>query len=297
MQGQNSHKKDIIEHFSKQTRYWKTVYDDQQGGMTTFRSMELKRRKETILKYIDEYAQGRVLKVLDCGCGSGGIMENLLKNGHKVFGLDISMDMIIEARKLSKQYAADESNCLRGDIEVLPFLTDTFDVVLSVGVLQFLEHDRIALQELSRIAKQDGIVLITLPNIIKLNNLFDPYYYVCRGTKYLAWKFGKTRKDSSKTPAPKDFGNNTDFSNRRYLYWQLAKELRFCNLRVVDTCAVGFGPMTLWHKEFLPLTWSMKISNCLERLAGMRGFVHINIFANQWMVCIEKSADEKRSFY
>jgi ubiquinone/menaquinone biosynthesis C-methylase UbiE len=280
---ERDHKQAIKDYFSGSVNYWKNVYKDKPENRTTSLDREMKARKEYVLSFVDLYAKGSSIKVLDIGCGSGGILEDLFKQNYIAYGLDISWKMILEAVQMSKKYVPKRTTNLNGDAEKLPFKENSFDAVLGIGVLQYLEGDNVFIRESCRVVKHGGIIILTTPNILRINNIFDPYYYACRVLPYFRHRLFGNKKSSDR-----DVGKNKNFSSRRYFMWQLNKEIKSQSLIKVGIYAVGFGPMTIWRKEFIPVQYSIKISDFCERAANDRCLSLLKIFANRWVYCFQK---------
>jgi demethylmenaquinone methyltransferase/2-methoxy-6-polyprenyl-1,4-benzoquinol methylase len=100
--------------------------------------------------------------VLDVGCGTGFATEALLEETENVYGLDQS------AHQLEKAYAKfgkrGPVRFYRGDAERLPFADDSFDVVWSSGSIEYWPNPVDALEELRRVAKPGGQVLVVGPD-------------------------------------------------------------------------------------------------------------------------------------
>lgn len=80
------------------------------------------------------------MRVLDAGCGPGGVLPLLHKSvvpGGKVVGLDLSAAHIERARALVRQWAiADDVTVDAADLRAdLPMTNDTFDVIWTADVL------------------------------------------------------------------------------------------------------------------------------------------------------------------
>lgn len=282
------HKKSIRKYFSEKTEYWKTIYCDNPDNSRDFWWIQLNRRKNAVFEILDTYSAKASASVLEVGCGPGGMTESILNRLLDVFCLDISMPMIIKTKKMSEKYVPGGVPCFQGEIDDLPFTNNTFDVVICVGVLEYLESDDRAVKELSRVVKPGGIVIISLPNIMRVNIIFDPYYYIFRLPRYLWNIIWKKSPRTVSSVITKDFGKNTDFSDRRFFYNQLLGKFKSCDLVKVSTCSIGFGPMTLWRKDILPLDWTEIINNFLEKLTKKASFLPIGIFANRWIFCFQK---------
>ncbi len=106
---------------------------------------------------IDEHA-GAIASVLDYGCGAGRSTRFLKRLGYDAVGVDISQDMLQQAR--SKDEAGLYYHVPSGR---LPFEDSAFDLIFASYV--FLEVSRIEeietiLKELKRVLKKDGIIIL-----------------------------------------------------------------------------------------------------------------------------------------
>jgi SAM-dependent methyltransferase len=95
--------------------------------------------------------------VLDVGCGMGMYTAAFLRYTPHVFGVEIEADRAAEARERTRGVA-------RSVGEMLPFSADTFDVVFSHEVLEHVADDRLCAQEMVRVARTGGRIVIFVPN-------------------------------------------------------------------------------------------------------------------------------------
>ena len=110
--------------------------------------------------------------VLDFGCGVGRLSRALSGRFDECVGVDISERMLQHARRLN----ADRPNCRflvnrRSDLR--PFADDTFDLVLSLLVLQHVPSSAAALRYVSefvRVTRPGGLVAFQLPSPLGLQN-------------------------------------------------------------------------------------------------------------------------------
>ncbi len=101
-------------------------------------------------------------KILDAGCGDGWYSARLVEQGSSVTGVDYSIQAVEFARLIVKNATFQEASLTK-----LPFLDDTFDVIF---VIQVLEHIpplelSLAISELARILKKDGVCVVSVPSI------------------------------------------------------------------------------------------------------------------------------------
>lgn len=100
-------------------------------------------------------------KILDAGCGTGVFTVDLLAAGAEVVGLDISRPMLSFARKKTSGYAFFP---VQGDMQHLPFDDNFFDKVVSITALEFIADAKRAVDELSRVTRPGGCVVVATLN-------------------------------------------------------------------------------------------------------------------------------------
>ena len=104
------------------------------------------------------------LRVLDVGCATGRLLEQLAKVGAvELFGIDLAPRIVEVARKkLSKTAASVDLRT--GDAEdALPWNGDFFDAVTLTGVLHHFFRPRDALTEVLRVLRPGGRLFIIDP--------------------------------------------------------------------------------------------------------------------------------------
>lgn len=99
------------------------------------------------------------MAVLDCGCGVGVLLRDLVPQYPRVHGLDISFD--------SLQLVGISDDALKGlvvgDAEHLPYRDGVFDAVILRGTLHHVPDIDQALQELHRTLRQGGTLILHEP--------------------------------------------------------------------------------------------------------------------------------------
>ena len=100
-------------------------------------------------------------KILDVGCGTGVFTVDILEQGALVFGIDISLPMLTRAGEKLEGYPFFKA---LGTMVCLPFADSTFDKVVSITALEFIEDGGKALQELFRVTKKGGTILVATLN-------------------------------------------------------------------------------------------------------------------------------------
>ncbi|MEM7816504.1 MAG: class I SAM-dependent methyltransferase [Candidatus Aenigmatarchaeota archaeon] len=105
--------------------------------------------------------------VLDAGCNIGDGTVILAKFAKKIIAVDIDKQAIYYA---NKYFNVPNIEYLVEDVCNLSFKDNTFDVVVSLEVIEHLLEQERFLYQLNRVLKSDGIAIISTPNreIIKI---------------------------------------------------------------------------------------------------------------------------------
>lgn len=120
------------------------------------------------------YVAGRA--VLDAGCGVGYGSVLLSEAGAKhVTGLDISAQAVQESTRRANGLA----QFLVGDLASLPFEDDSFDAAVCFETIEHVEDQERALDELRRVLREPGLLLISSPNrgVYQEGNPFHTHEY------------------------------------------------------------------------------------------------------------------------
>lgn len=110
---------------------------------------------------LSHLALGPVDRVLDAGCGSGQITRTIaaaVPQG-RVTGIDREPRYIDYARRRASAEGALNIEFVEGNLLALPFENDSFDVVWSKHVLQWIANPASALTEFSRVTRPGGRVI------------------------------------------------------------------------------------------------------------------------------------------
>jgi SAM-dependent methyltransferase len=98
----------------------------------------------------------RPARILDAGCGSGRNMVDLARHG-TVTGVELSETSVCLAR------ARETGEVIEGSVLDMPFEDASFDLAVSLDVIEHLDDDLDALRELRRVVAPGGALLVTVP--------------------------------------------------------------------------------------------------------------------------------------
>jgi len=104
--------------------------------------------------------------ILDVGCGTGSNLK-----GWEPFGDVLGMDISTQALDFCK--IKGNSNLVKGDATALPFHDNTFEVIIALDMLEHMEKDSATVKEFSRICRQGGYLVITVPALMFLWSKHD----------------------------------------------------------------------------------------------------------------------------
>jgi SAM-dependent methyltransferase len=98
----------------------------------------------------------RGVQALDVGCGEGRFCRMLAERGAETTGIDITSELIAEARRLHPEGKYEEGNA-----ESLPYEDNSFDLVVSYVALLDIPDFRAAIREMARVLKPGGKVVVS----------------------------------------------------------------------------------------------------------------------------------------
>ncbi len=116
-------------------------------------------------------------RVLDVGCGRANDAMDLARRGGSCLGLEPSETMIYHAQK---EIAKDGTGValLRGIGECMPIKKHSFDKVVCKGALDHFPTPERAIEEMARVVKPGGTVVITVANLDSLGFRLGRTFFV-----------------------------------------------------------------------------------------------------------------------
>jgi ubiquinone/menaquinone biosynthesis C-methylase UbiE len=196
--------------------------------------------------------------VLDAGCGFGRHSLEFISRGAHVVSMDIDTESLRRTRfslvEMKKTVAkAKNASYLThvGDALNLPFKDNTFDRIICSEVMEHVNDDHKACEELARVLKKNGRIAITVPTFFseQIYDLLTHEYYTSPGGHV-----------------------------RRYMPGELAAIMRECGLEVY---AIGFKHAyhTIWWmiRSVVGLHWSdHPITKAYHK------FLHYGLYSKFW---------------
>ena len=114
-----------------------------------------KRKMSEVKKIIGSFEKNA--NILDVGCGEGVLVEEYSQHGWNIKGLDLNYE---------------SEFVQRGNLLSMPFDDQAFDLVLLLDVFEHLQYSEqpLALREIKRVMKPNGLLIATIPNLAHLNS-------------------------------------------------------------------------------------------------------------------------------
>lgn len=121
-------------------------------------------------------------KTLEVGCGSARLSCFLASKKFDTTCLDYSENALTVAKR-NYSITGNEGNFVKGDATNLPFKDNSFDVILSTGLLEHFEDPKVVINEMVRVLKPGGIFYSDI--VPKKFSLFRAYKLIKKGTEEL----------------------------------------------------------------------------------------------------------------
>lgn len=252
MSGRNTHREAAAKRFSNAAAAprWSNLYD---ADTERLEDANFRRRRDVAVEIVREVLPPSG-KVLDVGCGAAPVLLELRRLGVPCAGLEYSLDMLAYARKRLRAQGLADQGLFRGDCRALPFFDGTFDVVVCLGVISYVEDYTEVLKEIRRVLKPGGHALVSFRN--RFNPvLWDPVRFAKRA---VAHAVGRAR------PQPYTIGRLMD---HRDVQARMAEQ----GFEVRAHYGIGYGPIRLNGRPLFAEATSMRISRALARLFARTG--------------------------
>jgi ubiquinone/menaquinone biosynthesis C-methylase UbiE len=267
---------EINDYFESASEYWKEIYSDIRLIPRIYQD-----RHNTALDWISRLGLPADARILEVGCGAGQITVALARNGYTVDAVDPTTAMLQTTRtEAASRGVLDRTHLYLADVHQLPFASQTFELVIAIGVIPWLHSEVVALREMQRVLKHGGHLLLTADNNARLNRILDPISCPLLAplrvtAKRLLQLCGSWPSDSR-------------FQPKRHYPRELNRLIRKCNFKKVQSCTVGFGPFTFFGKELFTDPIGVGVHRQLQTLASRKGLSPLRWNGSHYMLLAEK---------
>lgn len=181
---------------------------------------------------VEQYCKRQMVEghlILDAGCGGRGGTLSEIADGVDVVGIDVNRSNL--QKNLNKEgiFEHDMSYVL-ASLTALPFRDETFDIIVSVDVLEHISTNQKAIAETARVCKVGGNFIGSTSNLLNPLFFFDSYgpKTICR---LLEKRFAGEKHYERHTRMPINTLIQNLFSNK---------------LDVIEMKLCGFPPFQPW---------------------------------------------------
>jgi len=153
--------------------------------------------RKNMRKYNNKYEKKRICLVkglipsatfgneraLDIGCNTGLFTRVLSLKGYSAYGIDIDREKIITAKSLSDA----DIEFKVADARNLEFPDSFFSLTLCLEVIEHFDNPVKVLDEIYRVTKPNGYLIISTPNKFSLEGLGGKIREHLTGKRWVAW--------------------------------------------------------------------------------------------------------------
>lgn len=235
--------------FDKESSSWGDRYD---RPARTLSQLDVTARlavANQIVKEADGLASPHPF-ILDLGCGTGEGTSRIYAEGMTVIAADLSTEMV---RTAVRRFPVLQGCVV--DAVGLPFESECFDIVQSLGVLEYIGPYESALRELRRVLKPAGTLVISVPN---RHSLFRRLHRLERFMTAPLRRFRSGRQGNT--------GWEVGFRHRQWSLAEAVSLLQASKFKVVDVRFITYG-LLLPAAE----SWRINLSLCRWMNAHCRG--------------------------
>jgi ubiquinone/menaquinone biosynthesis C-methylase UbiE len=121
-------------------------------------------RNALLLEVLSQLPLSNGASLLEVGCGPGYFLAGAWRHCPYVVGVDTSAEMLELSRTRLPDSALQVLRLVGGSITALPFPDSHFQVVVSAGVLEYIQNGTIPLREIHRVLSPGGFALLPITN-------------------------------------------------------------------------------------------------------------------------------------
>jgi ubiquinone/menaquinone biosynthesis C-methylase UbiE len=191
-------------------------------------------------------------QVIDLGCGAGPVISELRKRSVNVVGLDYAADMLDNARSRLRALGLDESDLYQGDCRRTPYPDASFDVVVCLGVISYIDDYADVLREIHRLLRPGGTMLVSFRNVFN-PILSDP---LALGKFIIRKLLHRGRRNAT--------GATEKFQIGRFLdYREVTGKIDALGFEFMEFAGIGFGPFCIAGRRLFSERRSIALSRWL----------------------------------
>jgi ubiquinone/menaquinone biosynthesis C-methylase UbiE len=247
--------------YNEKSGYWDSVYKVDECELSIY-AMHFLQRRNIIWQMISRLPKHESMTALDAGCGPGAYLQILLSEKYEVDALDPAEEMLERARANVPVGLEQSVHFHHGEVQSLRFKDATFDLVLSVGVIMYIEDDVKAVQELCRVLKPGGTLIMVVDNKRNLADLID---IPARARNFFKKILGYFLRHRS-------LGHTAEFGySRTYSPHEIKSLLRQNGLEIEAEASTGINPLLFNGKRIFTNRIDVRLEKVFQGLTKLPG--------------------------
>jgi ubiquinone/menaquinone biosynthesis C-methylase UbiE len=259
--------------FDEAAPFWNDLYQEGSTYGTIHRH-----RLELAADWLDPVEGTNGARALDVGCGPGHMAVVLAKQGFRVSAIDRSAAMLeLTVRNAEEAGVSDHVGPAIGDVLDLEFPDGTFSVVVALGVLPWLSEPTRALQEMARVLRPGGLILVNVDNRARMDHRIDPFLNAT-----LAPLKERTKRVLDALGVRQGAGTARARARTESIA-RFDRRLALVQIEKLRATTFGFGPYTFLGRPIFSERAGLRLHLWMQRRAdaGARG---IRSIGSQYMV-------------
>jgi 2-polyprenyl-3-methyl-5-hydroxy-6-metoxy-1,4-benzoquinol methylase len=268
----NQEQRLVDQHFQAESTFWRDTYqrNDALGIIN-------RQRQAAALKYVDELSLPKTARVLEIGCGAGFLAVALARRGFRVEAVDHAPAMVELTRRHARETGMDMLiHVAVEDVHQLSFEDESFNLIVALGVINWLYDLKKALAEITRVLKHGGYTVL---NSARAHALLNP----------LAIPAFESVLETVKRELEKVIPHNRQnvAPSHMYLPKEVNQYLWDAGLTIMKSTNVGLGPFRVMNHDMFPYQCGVKIQQKLQQYAD-RGYPILRSAGGQYIVLARK---------
>ena len=265
----------VNKHFASAANHWDRLYQE-----ATLDGRIYQDRMAIALQLIDQLHLPHTARLLEIGCGAGYATVALARRGYRIDALDSVPTMIeIACKRIAESGTADKVRLGRADVRRLPMPDGSFDLVLALGVIPWLDDPAAAVREMARVLRPGGYLLLSIDHDPHLEEVLDPRRNpVLKPLRRLV--AAVLRAAGLLAPARSETHAELFHRHSRRNFEAI---LSGAGLHKVRGLMVGFGPFTFFGRKLFSDSTGIKVHRALQA-AAIRQLPIVSSYGFQYLV-------------
>jgi ubiquinone/menaquinone biosynthesis C-methylase UbiE len=245
----------VNQKFDAEAGKWRDLYQ-----LDSVYARVIQHRQSLALDWVAQVVGARA-RALEVGCGAGFLAAELASRGLTVYAIDSVPKMVqLTEERLSARGLSAIATAAVGDANHIDAPDASFDLVTALGVIDWVPSASGALGEMARVLRPGGHLICSAGHPAALAFLLDPLKNAALAPALRAVK-----------QALEAVGLRKPRSGQRfYRIAVMDRLIAQAGLEKLDGRTVGFGPLTVFRRPFLPEPAAQRIQASLQQLADAK---------------------------